>query len=305
MRNKLWKKLIEPRILKRIYEERLGEPLIYNLASVWMMFFGSTRQKIEYDLIPRNAYSFCILKAADLAKESGADRVAILEFGVAAGAGLLNMCYIADKVTKETGIGFEIIGFDSGVGMPPPRDYRDHPEKYFTGDYPVTDKDALVRSLPPNARIYFGPLTETLKAAEAEITSPLGFISIDVDYYWSTLEALQILNWAPERYLPWVPMYFDDVQDLEDTPFAGELAALHDFNQQGVMRKVSPMNFLAKRRIFKHAIWHDQVYFAHIFDHPWRAIENVARRRKVINVLTNPYLEGGLVKPRAEAPSSL
>lgn len=290
MRNKLWNKLLEPRILRRIYEERLGEPLVYNLASIWFMLFGSTRQKIEYDLVPRNGYAFCILKAADLAREVGVKRLTLVEFGVAAGAGLLNMCYIADKVSKETGVEFDIVGFDTGAGMPPPRDYRDHPEKYFTGDFPVTNREALLKSLPSNARIYFGPIAETLKEAEREFSAPLGFVSIDVDYYWSTLEALQILTWAPDKYLPWVPMYFDDVQDVEDTPFAGELAALHEFNKQGEMRKISLMNFLAKRRIFKNAIWHEQIYFAHIFDHPWRSIENITKRRTSVTVLTNPFI---------------
>ena len=33
--NSLYKKLFSLRILSRIYRERLGEPLIYNIVSLW------------------------------------------------------------------------------------------------------------------------------------------------------------------------------------------------------------------------------------------------------------------------------
>src|SRR5450631_152116 len=155
MDNRIWRKLAEPRIWKRIYTERLGEPLIYNLVSIFVMAFGSTRLKIEYDCVPRSPYAYCILAAADHAKAYGIKRIAIMEFGVAAGGGLLNMCWIAERVTRETGVEIDIVGFDSGEGMPPPRDYRDHPEKYFTGDFPPIDKDKLLAALPSNGRIYY------------------------------------------------------------------------------------------------------------------------------------------------------
>ena len=64
MANKLWKKLSEPRIWRRIYIERLGEPLIYNLVSVFVAFFGSVKTRIQYDCILRQPYAFCIQEAA-------------------------------------------------------------------------------------------------------------------------------------------------------------------------------------------------------------------------------------------------
>jgi hypothetical protein len=290
MDNRIWRKLAEPRIWKRIYIERLGEPLIYNLASIFVMAFGSTRQKIEYDCIPRNPYAYCILAAADHAKAYGIKRIAIMEFGVAAGGGLLNMCWIAERVTRETGVEIDIVGFDSGEGMPPPRDYRDHPEKYFTGDFPPVDKDKLLAALPSNARIYYGPIEQTLKKAEAELKSRIGFISIDVDYYWSTKQALDVLTWSPERYLPSVPMYFDDVYNLDHNDNCGELLAIAEFNKANDLRKISPMNFLSKWRIFKNAVWHGQVYYAHVFDHEFRSLQYVEAHRGEVVVLSNPFL---------------
>jgi hypothetical protein len=135
--NGLWKKLAQRRIWRRIYLERLGEPLIYNIAALFVAVFGSVRTKIAYDLVLRQPYAFCVQKAADLALQYGIPRISLLEFGVANGAGLINLCKIAGKVSRETGVQFEIVGFDLGTGMPPPRDYRDHPEKYFTGDFPL------------------------------------------------------------------------------------------------------------------------------------------------------------------------
>ncbi|MBR0875132.1 hypothetical protein JQ633_32565 [Bradyrhizobium tropiciagri] len=288
--NSIWKKLLLGRIWKRIYVERLGEPLIYNLASIFVMLFGSTRSKIEYDVMPRHASAYSILAAADHAKSYGIKRLALLEFGVAAGAGLMNMCWIAERVTKETGVEFDIIGFDSGEGMPPPRDYRDHPEHYFTGDYPPIDKAALLKALPPNAKIYYGPIEQTLKQAEREITSTIGFISIDVDYFFSTEQSLEVLTWQPERYLPAVPMYFDDVAYIDHNRFCGELLAIDAFNDTHDLRKIAPVNFLPKYRIFKNALWHGQIYYAHILDHEFRGVAYNTTKRPKIAVLTNPYL---------------
>jgi hypothetical protein len=288
--NRIWRKLLLPRVWRRIYIERLGEPIIYNFASLFVLLFGSVRQKIAYDCMPRHPYAFCILTAADHAREYGIKRLTLVEFGVAAGAGLMNMCWIAKQVTKETGIEFDIIGFDSGEGMPPPIDYRDHPEKYLTGDYPVPDRTALLAALPPNANIHYGPIEETLKQAEAEITSTIGFISIDVDYFSSTQQSLGVLTWQAERYLPAVPMYFDDVQYPDHNRYCGELLAIDDFNEKHAQRKIAIMNFLPKFRIFKNALWHGQVFYAHVFDHEFRTLAYNRARRPEAVVLNNPYL---------------
>ena len=292
MVNKLWKKLLEPRIWRRIYIERLGEPLIYNLASIFVALIGSVRQKIAYDLVLRPQYAFCIQAAADLAKKHRISKVTLLEFGVASGAGLLNLCHIAGKVTKETGVQFDIVGFDSGEGMPPPRDYRDHPEKYFTGDYPVTDKEGLLRRLPNNARIIFGDIETALARFRDEITAPIGVVCIDVDYYWSTKESLNVMLLDPEKYLPITYMYFDDVQDIDDNEFCGELCAIKEFNADAShpMRRIAPANFLSELRILKRAIWHKQIYLAHVFDHEYRSAAYIQRNRKGTNVLSNPYI---------------
>lgn len=204
MRNNLFNKLYKPYILRRIYIERLGEPFIYNFISIFVFFFGDLRAKIKYDLIPRESYAYGILAAADLAKSNNINKISIIEFGVASGKGLLNMCYISKEVTKLTGVEFEIFGFDTGKGMPIPKDYRDHPEKYFTGDYPLINQEKLINSLPKNAKLILGDIKKSLFEIEKQITSPNGFVSVDVDYYSSTLDCLNIFQNDTTLYLPYV-----------------------------------------------------------------------------------------------------
>lgn len=292
MANRLWKKLREPRIWRRVYVERLGEPLIYNVASLFVALFGSVKRKIEYDLVVRQPYAFSILEAAMLAKIHGIEKLTLMEFGVANGAGLHNMCMIAEMVSKETGVQFAIIGLDSGEGMPPARDYRDQPEEYFSGDFPVADKRKLVASLPPNARILFGDIKQSLKTLADQLEAPIGFIVIDVDYYWSTKESLDVLLFDAEHYLPMVFMYFDDVQGIKDNVFCGELLAIQEFNADPShpLRRLGRANFLKELRIFKRAIWHKQIYIGHIFDHSFRSVAYIEAQRNEARVLTNPYL---------------
>src|SRR5215813_13419759 len=113
--------------LGRIGTERLTEPIHLNLLAFFVALFGSFRAKVNFDLIIRQQNAFPILHAADKARQAGLKRLTIVEFGVANGAGLINMCRIAASVEKTTGVGFDIYGFDTGAGMPAAIDYRHHP----------------------------------------------------------------------------------------------------------------------------------------------------------------------------------
>src|SRR3954454_20879786 len=103
---------------RRIFRERLTEPVHLNLLSLLVLLFGSYRMKVSWDLVIRQQYAYGILRAADLAREQGCSRVNVIEVVVAAGAVLMNMAKIAERVTKETGVSIAIHGFDTGSGMP-------------------------------------------------------------------------------------------------------------------------------------------------------------------------------------------
>lgn len=290
MKNKIFKKLFKIYILKRIYLERLGEPFIYNIISLFVLIFGNIRLKIKYDLVPRESYAYGILAAADLAKSHDINKISIIEFGVASGNGLLNMCYIADKVTKLTGVEFEIFGFDTGEGMPAPLDYRDHPEKYFTGDYPPINQENLLKYLPENAKLILGDISNSMEEIEKQITHPIAFVSVDVDYYYSTVDCLKIFEKNKNLYLPYVFTYFDDIYNIDHNDYCGELLAINEFNMRNTLRKISKATMLNQTRIFRRSPWSHQIYLTHIFDHTTRSIEYIKERKKTISIIENPYI---------------
>lgn len=284
----LLKKLKQPHIIKRIFIERLTEPLHLNFISLAVAIAGSTRSKIAFDLIPRQHLAFGLLQVADDAKQHGIMKVSAVEFGVATGAGLFNMCEIAKRVTEATGVEFAITGFDSGTGMPPARDYRDHPEYFTVGDFP-SDPEAIRRKLPPNAQLIVGDVAQTVPefVRTLSASAPLGFAAIDVDYYWSTKECMPVFLGPPESYLPVTTVYLDDVEQYGMCKFAGELLAVEEFNEENKLRKITPMNFLRPGRIFRNAKWIDHMFSLHVFDHPIRSTIRAAGKPAI---LTNPYL---------------
>lgn len=282
------KKLTNRYIWKRIFYERLTEPIHLNALSLVVALIGSFRLKVAFDLVLRSHTAYSMLKCADLAKKIGIQRVTVIEFGVAAGAGLLNMCAIGRRVTEATGVALDIYGFDTGAGMPPPRSYKDHPELYQAGDFPM-DVDVLRSRLPVNARLVIGPISETVPPflASVDLTCPIGFVAIDVDYYYSTKDALGVLSGAATSYLPRVLIYLDDVEDESHNRFAGELAAIHEFNQENEIRKIDRNAFLRGYRVFRNARWIDHMFTMHVFDHP---IRSTLRQPRDKVVLTNPYV---------------
>lgn len=271
----------------RVWTERFTEPLHLNVISAFVALFGSFRTKVAHDLIIRQQFAFPILHAAEKAKEAGLKRLTIAEFGVANGAGLLNMCAIASAVTKATGIGFDVVGFDTGKGMPPALDYRDHPEMFQESDFPM-DVPRLTRALPPGARLMIGDVSETIPEFLSTLSpkSPLAFASLDVDYYSSAKRALEVFKGRPEQYRPSVLLYLDDTVIESANPWCGELLAVNEFNDENALRKIAPFPMLRARRLFKNARWIEQIYLVHVLDHEARSPRLVRTR----HVIQNEYI---------------
>ena len=150
-------------VLKRIAIERLTEPLHLNLLSLPVAILGTYRAKIAFDLIIRQQHAYGMLRAAEVAAAWGLKQVTVVELGVGGGAGLMNLAIIGGKLTRKYGVRFDIVGFDTGAGMPAPQDYRDHPELYCQGLFAM-DIDKLRATLPTNARLILGDLDQTIKA---------------------------------------------------------------------------------------------------------------------------------------------
>lgn len=288
------KKLFEPRIWKRVYVERLGEPIIYNVVACFIAIFGDITKKIDYDLVPRQPYAFGLNEAFKLfAAERGRlpqSRLVLIEFGVASGAGLLNMCKIAARLSRHYEVDYQVIGFDTGAGMPIPVDYRDHPEKYLDGDFEPHNTEALLRSLPSTASIKYGPIAATVGDLSSDLTDRdiIGFVSIDVDYWSSANDCMKLFDDPRLSFLPRTPLYLDDVNNVDHHPFAGELLSISEFNASHTDAKVSKMNRLRNWRVFKNALWLDQMYWYLDLKHAFFTREYHAGRLRI--KLSNPYL---------------
>ncbi|MCA9710824.1 MAG: hypothetical protein KDK70_33590, partial [Myxococcales bacterium] len=231
---------------------------------------GSFREREVYGLVERPMYAYGMLRAADVARFFGHERVTVCEFGVATGRGLRNMIALAEQIEPLTGIRFDIVGFDTGEGLPKLQGYKDHPELWVEGDFAMTNRDELIASLRGKARIEFGDISDTIGPFTQALgsVSPLGFISVDVDIYSGTVAALRCLEREPACYLPAVGVYLDDCMGYFANDWCGELAAVHEFNAAHELRKIGiDRSFNARP---KPAPWHAQMYVLHVLDHAAR-----------------------------------
>ncbi len=285
----LLKKLFYPYIIKRILLERLSEPLHLNIISIFIFLFGSYRLKIFFDLVLRQQHAYGILFATEKAIRDGYKKLTIIEFGVANGAGLINISKICKNLNKIYGVEYKIYGFDTGVGMPAPLDYRDHPELYKVGDFPM-DQNNLKKILSANCTLVIGNVKTTVSEfvkSDFLLESPIGFVCVDVDYYSSTRDALQVLLSDPQKYLDHFPVYFDDVDEYSHNSYCGELCAIKEFNNNNISRKIERHDFLFLKRLFKNATWINSMFFVHILD---SARRNTIRKGESV-ILTNPYFK--------------
>lgn len=303
-RRLLTAKLMKRRVWRRIFLERLTEPAHLNLLSIPVLAFGSYRSKIAWDLVVRQPYAFGALEAADIALVNGLGAVTLVEVGVASGGGLMNLASVAARVSRETGVRLEVHGFDTGTGMPPPVDYRDHPNLYQMGDFAM-NAETLRASLPVGTELHLGPLSATIPAFLQRLptSSPLGFVALDVDYWSSTLEALELLKGEPEQYLPRTVVYVDDVALDDHNSASGARLAISQFNEAMPRRPLEHHPFLENRRIFRRPAWIKQTMYLHVLDHPRRSRVATLSTKRYIE---NPYLASA--QPRElfhpEKPSS-
>jgi hypothetical protein len=283
------KKLKKKHILKRIFVERLTEPLHVNLLACFVFLFGSYRSKILFDLVLRQNHAYSLLYATEYAIKNGIKKITVIEFGVAMGGGLMNICKISSQLSKLYDIEFRIFGFDTGEGMPEPLDYRDHPELYKKGDFRM-DREKLEKELPENCTLIIGKVKDTVTeflSTNALDEAPLGFVSFDLDYYYSTKEALQILlHQDPSKYLSVFPVYLDDIALPSHNSYCGELLARKEFNEENKSRKIERNRFLPYTRVFKHSEWLEHIFFVHVLDAKSR---NEFSDSTEYVVLENPY----------------
>ncbi len=232
--------------------------------------FLSYKDKIRYNSVDRPHYGYGVHQAALLARKLGLARISAIEFGVAGGEGLLSLERHAELARRDTGVEVATYGFDTGSGLPPPEDKRDLPYLFQAGDYAM-DVDRLKQRLK-GSKLVLGDVARTVEGfCDEENPPPIGFISLDLDFYSSTAAALRLLEADHRFFLPRVVCYVDDmVGDVAAAynNFTGALLAIRDFNERQARVKIAPV--VGLRHIGKHLpqVWHEQIFVAHRFDHP-------------------------------------
>ena len=241
------------------------EPPFRLLARTAVKYLSSSvRTQALWDVSERPQYLVGILRAADEAKDAGIAEICVAEFGVAGGAGLLRMQDYAARVEAETGVRIKVYGFDTGGGLPVGTgDYRDHPEIWSPGDFPM-EWDKLRPLLDKRTELVLGDVRDTIPAfVENTQTAPLGYIAIDVDFFSSTRDAFKILSLPKRKTLIRTIIYLDDVETLRYHRFAGELLAVDDFNENNTGVKIDRWRGMRRSRPFPEAVWYDHMYVAY------------------------------------------
>jgi len=214
-----------------------------------------------WDAAERPQYLFGVLRAAAQAKREGKPSVSVIEFGVAEGYGLLALQAHAAAVGKEAGINIEVYGFDSGLGLPEAcGDYRDHPDIWQPGDFQM-NCDELRQQLSKDTRLVLGSIEHTV--LQEELTSPIGFIAFDLDFYSSTVHALRLFSRKDVSFLNRVGAYFDDINDSHNHRFAGELLAIEEFNNTSESFRIDRRRGIRQGRPFPEAGWLERMFIVH------------------------------------------
>ncbi len=234
------------------------------------------REAELHGAIGRGAYTYGMLRAADVANYFGTREITVIEFGVGDGGGLLEMARAAKFVEQETGVQLHVVGFDTGTGLPAPYSYKDHPEMWSVGDFPTGVH--VPSAVEMGAKMIWGEIADTgprFFAGSALDTAPLGFAAIDVDLYSSAVSVLQgFLEPRASKFTPAVSLYFDDTTSFFSNEWCGELAAISEFNAASAERKISVDRTFPGHRTAAYR-WFSGMRVLHVLDHKYRQISRL------------------------------
>jgi len=211
----------------------------------------------------RSYYALSLAHGVQQAIHCGYDKIVALELGVASGAGLLDLCQAAHVFRELFKIDIKVYGLDGATGLPDTVDYRDHPELWTKGQYTMPDPQLLRSKLPPFAELLIGDVGDTVVELEHRMgDAKIAFVAVDLDYYSSTKRAMPLFTFEnPEKYIPAVPVYFDDIEQIITlNEWCGEAAVINEFNQSHPYRKIDSKPYFNIPRF----------HVCHVLDHPIR-----------------------------------
>lgn len=223
--------------------------------------------KSGWDVVGKPQYLTGLVHAAREAQTQGITSFCAIEFGVAGGFGLIELQKYAEMVEQEFGVTINVVGFDTGAGLPTfCGDYRDHPDLWVEGDYPM-DVDALQSRLSDRTELVLGNVADTLlDYTKNRQRHPVGFVSFDMDLYSSTTDALQLFLFPQRSNLKRVTLYFDDVHTPIYHRRAGEYLAIREFNDKQSSIFIDRWYNVSIDRPFPEAFWLNKMYIAHDLD---------------------------------------
>lgn len=208
----------------------------------WLQYY--TDEKLE-----RMHYAAGIYKAAYEAKNLGYKKFSVIEFGVAGGAGLLNLEFHAKEVSRIFDIDIEMYGFDLGTGLPKVAEgYKDTVHIWQPGFFKMNQ--TVLESKLQCAKLVLGDIAETVTTFIDDYSpAPVGFVAIDVDYYSSTVPILNFLKSGSDEYfIPRIWLYCDDIRLINE--FQGLDLAIREFNDNNQDFKVSPEHAIGRVKLF-------------------------------------------------------
>ena len=236
-------------------------------AAICRLGLGSYSFRMSIGAVIRPNYAFLVYHAAQLAARLGQRRVSILEFGVAGGGGLLALEYHAEQVEKLFPVKIDLYGFDTGKGLPEPLDYRDLQYHWKPRFYEMNVPHLKARL--KRAELILGDVRDTVgKFFKEHNPSPIGAVSLDLDFYSSTVMALRLFDADPSHFLPRSICYFDDTiggQTELYGDYTGVRLAIHEFNEGHDKAKLSPVYYLRAKPAAPE--WHHKMWCLHLFDH--------------------------------------
>ena len=204
------------------------------------------QDRVTIGAVERLTYAYCIFQAARLASLLKYPRISIIEFGCGGGNGLVAAEKHIVEVERLFGVNLELYGFDTGSGLPAPRDYRDVPH-YFKGGLCKMNMKAIQARLKM-ARLVIGDVRETCATFfEQYDPAPIGCMLHDLDYYSSTTDALTLFETGSSNFLPKVFMYFDDIVGGDiwlSNDYTGQGLAIDEFNKKHELQKIYPNYYL-------------------------------------------------------------
>lgn len=184
-----------------------------------------------------------------------ADSYSMLEFGVAGGGSLERMLRYRDVQARRLGVTkpIRVYGFDTFQGMPAARE-GDDGLPYVPGDY-YAGREHVERYIAgySNVQLVPGLFSDTLPGYWSALdAAPPIFVSLDCDWYSSTVEVLdELADVLPHGCV----LYFDDVGINFYSTKTGQMRAIREINSgrygDGVELVEVPMHQRYRRQLYR------------------------------------------------------